>query len=416
MAQSRFDIAIAGSSPAADMAAALLARHGRRVLQLTTVPPGEPWQASSLFLRKLLDTLSGQSCLAPPQPFQVLSSRARVTIHPEVALADELSREFGNAADQIGAVLAELEVTGMRLEELLWEHGGLPADGVGARAGWRWLCLRRKFSGNSLTTPLATRLHSLPEAAAEWLTDLFQGLAMQPLAALSVADGALLWAQARRPEAVAAEQLTALLQKRCEQFHGVTTELAALAGLEHRDGQWHGSLHHGGSFQAGQLLLGDLDQELPGRGFPSPRQDLTPPQQLLTSPLNGQLSPLLEKRVIAGGRLPLRLALTATTGGIIGHISASVLADQALIRRQLEPVLPFARYTLQVQAIGRNTVKLADPAATAPPLFKLPLHPGSHLWYADNARLLPQLGSGGAALLAWTLLRRLHPTAGSRGK
>jgi hypothetical protein len=414
MAQSRFDIAIIGGTPAAGMVAALLARHGRRVLHLATAKPCDPWQSSSLFLRKLLETLSGQSCLVAPQPFQVLSSRARITIHPAVPLADELAREFGAAADRVGAVLAELEALGGRLEALLWEHGGLPADTIRGRAGWRWLCLRRKFATASLATPLAARLHTLPEAAAEWLTDLFQGLAMQPLTALSVADGALLWAQARHPEAVSVGELTALLQKRFEQFHGVTTAVESLAALEHRNGQWFGSLHNGGSCQAGQLILGDCDQELPGHGFPAPPQTLTPPQQLLTSPLDGQLSPLLEGRVIVGGRLPLRLLFTTAPAGLSAHLSASVLADEAQIRRQLEPVLPYARYTLQVQTTGRTTVRLANPAATAPSLFKLPLHPGSRLWCLDPAALLPQLGSGGAPLLAWTLLRRLQPAAGSR--
>jgi hypothetical protein len=414
MAQSRFDIVVAGSTPAAVMAAALLARNGRRVLHLTSAIPPDPWQSSSLFLRKVLETLSGQACLVAAQPLQVLSARARVTIHPAVPLADELTREFGAVGNQVDAVLAELEALGERLEQLLWEYGGLPAEGLRARAGWRWLCLRRKLATASLSAPLAPRLHALPEAATEWLTDLFQGLAMQPLAALSVADGALLWAQARRGEAVAGGELPALLQKRFEQFHGVTTERQDLAALEHRSGLWNGSLRNGGSFQASQLLLGDLDQELPGHGFPAPRHPLTPPQQLLTSPLDGQLSLLLAGRVIAGGRLPLRLVLTTTPVGLIAHISASVLADEAQIRRQLDPVLPFARYTLQVQAIGRNTVRLADPATTAPSLFRLPLHPGTHLWCADHAGLLPQLGSGGAALLAWTLLRRLQPGSGRR--
>jgi hypothetical protein len=249
----------------------------------------------------------------------------------------------------------------------------------------------------------------LPEPAATWLTDLFQGLAMQPLAALSVADGALLWAQACHPEGVDGEELTALLQKRFDQFHGVSAALADLTALAHRDGTWPGSLRAGGDFQAGQLLLGDLDQELPGHGVSPPRQPLTPPQRLVTSSLEGQLSPLLEERVIAGGTLPMRLAFIASSGAVTARISASVLADEAKLRRQLDPVLPFARYSLQVLPSGRSTVRLADPAAAAPSLFRLPLHLGNRLWCADNLGLLPQFGNGGAPLLAWTLLHRLLP-------
>jgi len=86
---------------------------------------------------------------------------------------------------------------------------------------------------------------------------------------------------------------------------------------------------------------------------------------------------------------------------------ASVIADEMQMRRQLEPVLPFARYTLAHQHHGRSSVRLADPSSTALPLGQVPFRLGSHLWCADETRLLPQLGSGGAALLAWTLVRQL---------
>jgi hypothetical protein len=278
MSASRYDIALAGDSLAAQMTATLLAKQGRRVLRLTAPGHRDPWQHASLFLDKLLDTLGGQACRCAKQQFQVLSPRARATIHPDLPLADELAREFGRESASVAALLDDLEQLGRRLEETLWEHGGLPGAGLREGATWRWRCLRRRLPWRKLAASLAKRVQALPEPAAEWLRDLFQGLAVQPLAALTVADGALLWAYARRRPGIDADQLQLLLQQRFEQFHGVATNLASLAVLEHRDGQWVGTRHDGGSFQAGQLVLGDLEVELPGRGFPLPHQPLTPPQ------------------------------------------------------------------------------------------------------------------------------------------
>jgi len=412
MTVSRFDIAMAGESLAAQMTATLLAKQGRRVIRLTAPGHCDPWQHASLFLDKLLDTLGGQACRCAKPPFQVLAPRARATVHPDLPLADELAREFGRESASVTALLDDLEQLGRRLEETLWEHGGLPDEGLRECATWRWQCLRRRLPWRKLSASLAKRVQAMPVPAAEWLRDLFQGLALQPLAALTVADGALLWAHARRRPGIDAEQLQQLLRQRFEQFHGVATNLASLAALEHRDGQWVGRRHDGGSFQAGQLILGDLDLELPGHGVPLPHQPLTPPQHLLTSSLAGQLSPLLAQRVIVGGPLPMRLVLDHAAPGVAAHISASVIADEAQIRSQLEPVLPFARYTLEHQHYGRSSVRLADPSSTALPLGKVPFRLGSQLWCADETRLLPQLGSGGAALLAWTLVRQLD--TGSR--
>jgi len=414
MSFSRFDIAIAGDSLAAQMAAALLAKQGRRVIRLTTAGHHDPWQHASLFLDKLLDTLGGQASRRANQPFQVLAPRGRVTIQPEMPLVDELTREFGSDSVPVIALLDHLEQLGRLLEEVLWEHGGLPGGGVREAATWRWRCLRRKLPPVMLSGSLTKRLQAMAEPAAEWLRDLFQGLALQPLAALTMADGALLWAHARRPSGVAGAALRQLLQQRFEQFHGVEISLASLAALEHRDSLWSGTRHDGGTFQAGQLVLGDLDLELPGRGFPHPHQPLTPPQHLVTSPLDDQLSPLLAERVIAGGPLPMRLAMTTAAHGTVAHISTSVIADEAQIRSQLEPVLPFARYTLEHQHHGRSSVRLADPSSTALPIGKVPFRLGSHLWCADETRLLPQLGSGGAALLAWTLARQLDTSSQAR--
>jgi hypothetical protein len=410
MHASRFDIVVAGDSLAGRIAAALLVKHGKRLLILSTLLCRDPWLHSSLFVEKLLGILGGRACFAPYEPFQVLSCRSRVTIHPELSLGDELAREFGDAATAVMALLAELESTGKLLEELLWEFGGLPTGGWREAASWHWLCLRRKLSLPALTLPLTERCRNLPEAAAEWLRDLFQGLSLKPLETLTVADGALLWAYACRPESLAAKELDQLLHKRFEQFHGVEAGLETLSALEHRHGQWHGTLQGGSQFQAQHLILGDLSHEIDSHGLPLPPQLPAPNRQFLTSALDGRLSPLLEQRVIAGGTLPVRMVVTATTAGLAGQIGSCSTADDVQVLRQLEPVLPFVRYTLDRHPHDRHHADPTDAPGKCLPLFRLPLRLGNQLWCADETRLLPHLGIGGAALLAWTLVRILDPS------
>lgn len=414
MHRARFDIAIIGDSLAARMAAALLAKHGKRLLLLATPFHRDPWQHSSLFVEKLFHALGGRDCLATNQPFQVLSSRARVTLHRDLPLRQELAREFGHAAASIETLCDELERTGTLLEEILWEHGGLPMGGVRETAAWRWLCLRRKQPLTALSRPFSERLQGLPEPAGEWLGDLFQGLSLQPLAALTIGDAALLWAHARRREGFAGDESTALLQKRFEQFHGIEAPLENLEALEHSHGQWTGSLPGGGRFQAAQLILGTLDKGLPGHNPPLPRQPFMPTRHFTTSPLDGQLSSLLEKRVIAGGPLPMRMTILPATHGTVGDIGTSAASEEADVRRQLEPLLPFARYRLETQSNRPEPIEAIAGKVTLPSILKLPLRLGSHLWCADETRLAPHLGSGGAALIAWTLLRQLDPAALAR--
>lgn len=409
MHPSRFDIAIVGSNLTARMIAALLAKHGKRVLLLATAAYRDPWQYPSLFTEKLLEMLSGLDILDSNQPLQVLSTRARVTIGPNFPFDLELRREFGSTANTLTALFDELERSGSRLEELLWEYGGLPAGDMRSTLAWRWLCLRRKFPVTQLQMPLTRRLHSIPDPAGEWLRDLFQGLSLRPLASLTVADAALLWANVRRPGVYDGNLLDRLLRKRFEQFHGTEIAIDALDGLEHGHGQWNGNLPDGKRFQATQLILGDLDLSLPGHG-PLPVQHCLPPaRRFATSPLDGQISALLEKRVIAGGALPVRMSFTSATGGLIGEVSASPDTDEPGVRCQLEPILPFAQYTLSPLATARRDIGMTG-SAVAPSIFKLPLHSGNHLWCADETRLLPQLGNSGAALLAWTLARRIDST------
>lgn len=414
MHTAHFDIVFLGDSLAARMGAALTAKHGRRVLLLTTPFHIDPWQHASLFVDSLINALGSRDLVpAARRPFQVLSGRARIAVDPALPLADELAREFGGAAAAVGTLLDEFERTGTFLAEMLWRHGGLPAAGLRGALAWRWLCLRHQLPLATLARPLAGRLQGLPGAAGEWLTDLFQGLSLQPLADLTVADAALLWADALRPGAMNGEELLRLLHKRFEQFHGTELRIDEVESLRYTHGHWSATLPGGRHFQAEQLVLGDLGQALPG-GFPLPQHALFPPPgQFRVAPIDGQFSSLLANRVIVGGARPLRLSIVTADGRTAGEISCGSGTDEMEARRQLEPVLPFFRQPLEAEPASRR-----PPAAQSklrPSLFRLPLHLGNHLWCVDETRLAPQLGSGGAALLAWSLARHLAPTLDRHG-
>lgn len=410
MNSARFDIAFVGDSLATRMAAALLAKHGRRVLLLATPFHADPWQHPSLFVDNLLGALGCRDGLTPTrQPFQVLSSRARITIHPDWPLETELSREFGESAPKVAVLLDTLARDGNALEDLLWENGGLPTGGMRATLAWRWLCLRRKLSLSHMAAPLTEHLRHLPEPANEWLRDLFQGLSLRPLPELVVADAALLWANALRPGHLQGEEILRLLNRRFDQFHGTDIALEGLDSLAASHGQWHGTLSGGRRFQAEHLVLGDLAQELPGQHPPRFRSGFLSARHYMTTPLNNQFSRLLENRIVVGGPHPLRLSMVESVKGTIGDVHGAAEASDTEIRRQLEPVLPFARYALEAQAQNRLLPTSVYTPATIPLLFKLPLRLGDNLWCLDETRLVPQLGCGGAALLAWTLARQFHP-------
>ncbi|MEN8711842.1 MAG: hypothetical protein ABF326_06565, partial [Arenicellales bacterium] len=132
-----------------------------------------------------------------------------------------------------------------------------------------------------------------------------------------------------------------------------------------------------------------------------------------TDNLAGQLSMLLGTRVICGGRLPLRMAIEQADEQLHGLIHSTENATDDEIRRQLGPVLPFAKYRLDV--LGREQVPTPQAKRQeSMPLASLPLRAASNLYWADNTVLLPEMDGAGAALLAWTIVANLRrqPKAG----
>ncbi len=409
MSSKHYNIAIIGSSLAGRIAAALLAKNGQRVLLLRTHERlTSPWFYSSLFLEQLLGILGGRSCFAAPQPFQVLSSKARISIHGDMSLSEELQREFGEAGSAAQQYLEDLRITGQRIEALLWDNSGLPMPGIKSGAIFRMLCMRHKIRMAELVAPLSETFQAYSPTIRSLLTDLFQGLSLQPISQLSFAHGALLWAHAVRPESIKEPDFSDLLEKRFNQFHGSSESAEDLSSLEF-DGQRYtgGAMKAGTRFKADMFLLSTSEST-------SVFSDKTPIKVsicpstigMLTTSLKDQLSPLLENRVIVGGGIPLRLLLKRSAEEVTGHIGFGGTPTEAELRQQLEPVLPFAKYDM-IPPDGYVSKEPEVPASCSSDLFQLPLKPGTNLYRLDSQHLLPTLGATGEALLGWTLANHL---------
>ena len=404
-----YDIAIVGSSLAAQIAAALLVKQGDRVLFLSETGMKSPtWFHSSLFLEKILGVLGGRSSFMAQRPIQIFSENSRLTVSNDISLDKELQREFGASGPAISDWLAGLQEQGQRLEELLWGNGGLPWPSFKAKVRFKLLCVRNRVNQSVLERPIADQLSGFADQPRAFLTDLLQGLALTPVDNLSTARAAILWAQAQRPENVRGAEFSQTLEKRFDQFHGARDHLENLGPFEYDGSRWTGGqLVSGGRFSADNFLIGD--QRLAGLfAAGEPVQIPSSPVRAAwqTDNLAGQLSRLLETRVICGGRLPLRMAIEQVDEQLHGLVHSTVDATADEIRRQLEPVLPFAKYRLD--ALGREQGPKPQAKRQETMLLAgLPLRAGRNLYWADNTILLPEMDGAGAALLAWTLFANL---------
>ncbi len=410
MSSKHFDIAIIGGSLAARIAAALLVKHGSKVLHLRqSEATASTWLHSSLFLEKLLGTLGGRACFVAQKPIQVFSRKARVTLNNDISLDNELCREFGQNGPVVSHWLEQLKFQGMQLEDLFWENGGLPWPSFKAASRFKLLCMRRGIKWAELDAPVTKSLEQLPLTATAFVTDLLQGLTLKRANHLSRAQSAMAWSQAMRPENLKEPDFSDLLSKRFDQFHGLKADLADLECIDFNNSRWSGGrLKDGGQFTAETFLLGDanyIDRFGSGKADALPLPHAVAEQ--ITSSLTGQLSPLLATRVICGGDTPLRLAIEENGDDLYGQILSTGEATEQQLREQLEPALPFVKYDLSTEVKKHAPKTLSATTNQRQQLNGLPLRIGSNLYCADSNLLLPELGVSGAALLGWSLAENL---------
>jgi len=401
-----YDAIILGDSLAARIAAVLLAKAGRRVLSVrlpSTATLSPAWIPVSLHLERLLDLLDGRSCLVPAPTFQVISGQTRLTLHGITNLHDELRR-----------LLTDMTNLGERIENVLWECGGLPLTGWASR--WRFFfksytkgLTRRKFK-----QPLDSRLReSLSPPAAKTIAALFSGLALCPGENLTVGEASLLWKSFGDNRGISTVALDALLSRRFEQFHGERGNLQALPFANKQIGEL--LLDDGRRCNATYWLIGSaaaspLLPTSPAQPANDNAAAATTRQFRITS---GTMSPLLAPIVLLDGSPVLRLTLATDASSSRSRVvcqsatpATNASPDDEYDR--LNALLPFT--TLQPDTS-------ADvPGAAIDPLRRLKAFPGAvNPLIVDNSLLrccgeqvLPSLGAVGEVMVAITAVNHLQ--------
>lgn len=412
-----YDIIILGSSLASRIASALLAKKGLRVLTFSESSDMFPhWLQTSFHLKRILETLSGRSCLGSPSPFQVITDKCRLDFHGPTPLEEELRREFPNDHDKVQICLEELQRLGDVLEKIIWGNGGLPLLGMSSRLRFAKKRLRQGLSNKAISQPLKDFLSGFTsKATRQTLATLFSGLSLTPFEKLTVAEGALLWNSTSNPEGISRAGLDEILRRRYEQFHGETEQLNNINALESQDSRLTGVVLKNGARCSGtHYLLGSssaltfLPDHLAERICPFPGTC-----QIITSPLKGALSSLLAPRIIMEAQFPLRLVFETSGDDTIcilecSHYEKTNQLSEEYIRRKLDIIMPFATYQSVSYAPTESKPHTSPPSRQKSfPGVANPLSVGSNILLCQGELVLPSLGAMGEMLVAETVANYL---------
>jgi len=425
MAPKHYDILILGESLAAQIAAVLLARSGHRVLVLQGPEDTSlrlPSIPLSRHLEGVLELLGGRSCLVAAAPFQIITSRSRLTFHGNAPLLDELRRELPNDSDRVAALLMELREIGERLENILWDAGGLPLTGMRGRLQFFWQRMRHRLAANPLHRPLDDRItHCGNNSTAEALRTLFAGLALCPTDRLSVAEGALLWRSYGEERGVSVSALTELLEHRFEQFHGEAAPAEDLQSLNFATQRPVEVLFTNGQrCTANSLLLGNrtmIDLLPPALQPPNPAASAPVPAR---AKIHGRISPLLAPSILIGGEPTLRVALCRSPDKGDCQVSAEAAPASAPLtpadfNRRIAALIPFTdlQFEPALPAAPSRQTSVRETRGGAFPGAAQAISVGSNLYICNGSMVLPSLGTAGEVLIGTTLANHLrHPEKG----
>ena len=413
--QSHYDIAIVGSSLAGRLTSALTAKKGCRVLTVSqdNIQPAS-WFTSSLLLERILDFLDGNSCRGSSLPFQLITPKQRVDLHPRKPLADELRRELPDSHQEIDNFLTKLFVLGEQIEDMLWDAGGFPTTGFTGRQKFRFRSFRGDIPYHVFRQTLKHRLAEFAdEDGRKLLGTLFGGFSLIPPSRLTVAECALIWSGLGRSTGVFQSGLDELLRHRTKQFHGTDTGFSEVKRIRISEARRAQLLFTGDRIvTADHLVIADraaaalFEQK-------STSTSSQVHQVLMTAPLGDKVSHLLMPNVIIAGSPPLRLTLEQSPVGFHGRIeTARTDIDKALVVKKVEqkltPLIPFVDIQPAIQeqpqigvSIRKNDTRSLLNASTR----VLPGH-GRQYFYAGND-IMPGLGTSGEVLVAVTLCDHL---------
>ncbi len=409
--QSHYDIAIVGSSLAGRLTSALTAKKGCSIL---TVSPDDnqpaTWFTSSLLLERILDFLDGNSCRSASLPFQIITPKQRIDLHPRKPLADELRRELPDSHHEVEKFLEEMFALGEQIEDMLWDAGGLPATGITARQKFRFRSFRGDVSYQAFKQTLKDRLAGFADdAGRKLLGTLFGGFSLTPPSRLTIAECALIWSGLGRTTSVFQSGLDELLRHRTKQFHGTDADFSELQRIRISKAGRTQLLFAGDRIvTADHLIIADRTAAAlcEQQSTPTSNQEhLT----LLTAPLGDKVSPLLMPHIIIAGSPPMRLTLEQNPSGLYGRVeTAQTGKDNATVTMKVEqkltPLLPFVALhpTIQEQPKIGVSIRKDDTSSLLKASIRIMPGHGRQYFYAGSD-IMPAIGTSGEVLVAVTL-------------
>ncbi len=420
MAAEHYDLIVIGAGLAEQIVATLLAGQGYRVLSLPAAAQTDEEQlACCPALDKLLTNLEGEHLPRhSTDSWQLVTDDIRLELGGPLPLAEELRREFPDHHSSIQALLARLDEWGHKLNLLLTSTA--PDSSLRAI---RFLTLYRRQLGHSLPArrlqqPIKGLLATLgaPEPQ-QALTQLLSGLCLVTPARLSIAEAALKWHIATRPQHILVPELTQLLTDRYAAAGGQSIPLDELSEIKYTGKCLDGvSLLNGRCLSARQFLVGSLPEHI--EPHPALASALAkPPDKPRRWTLTGlplQRPPMLARRIILAGEPVLRLTWqqeSPSAGQALVEVSRP--ADQTVpntesVRRQLASLLPFTDFEL-TETDCPSTVPVVHDSFW--PRGGLPRPAASNALFCHGPHLLPSVGLNADAMLgqaaAGTLQQRL---------
>ncbi len=413
--QSHYDIAVVGNSLAARLTAALAAKKGCRVLTVTTENEHPaPWFTSSLLLERILDFLDGNSCRSSSLPFQIITEKQRIDLHPRKPLADELRRELPNSNHEVEKFLAQLFSLGEQIEDMLWDAGGLPVSSFAGLQKFRFRSFRGDVPFRVFKQTLKENLAGFAdEAGRKLLGTLFGGFSLTPPDRLTVAECALIWSGLGRKTGVFPSGLDELLRHRAKQFHNTESDFVELKRIRISKAGKTQLLFAGDRIvTADHLVIADRDAAVLCEQQSAPSNDY-PRQTLLTAPLGNKISNLLLQHVIIAGTAPLRLTIEPCPAGLRGRIETTPTDKDNLVvvknvEQKLAPLLPFIDLcpTLQEQPKTGVSIRTDNTSSLLNASNRILPGPGRQYFYAGSD-IIPGIGTNGEVLVAVTLCDHL---------
>ncbi|MDX9707936.1 MAG: hypothetical protein RBT64_00135 [Trichloromonas sp.] len=411
MHQHHYDIILLGESLASRIVGVLLAKAGQRVLTFQGKPPADSGRLfAGSHLDRLLDQLGHRQPLGNAPRLHIVSDLAQVELHGRYGLEEELRREFPGDADLLLQLFQRLAALGERLDNQLLEQAGAPLGSLTERLWYRaghWLL---GSTQRSLGQPLSDYFVPFAEESRAWLNILFSGLALAPVAELTLAEGALLWHGLSRPQALEEDLLSGLLSRRYLQFHGLYEPLTKIAALTEG---YRLQLHDGRECSAGTLIIGqcealppEIAAALPPFRHPRPRSRWD------SGPLRPAPSKVMAPRIIHGAPPSLRSSLHVHDGGTHCASESAAEVTRETVMGHLQTLFPFS------SPAPKQLKPLAD-SGEDNPRRGFASFPGTlqNPWLNRNLALcqgsciFPRLGSIGEILTGYAVAGRL-----SRGR